>query len=157
MIRKNIIKASFASLLVVSMVACKKDNDSPNNNQSKASLLAKAAWRQTAQEFKAAAGDFVPDPEFADMETCEKDNLTLFKANKTFEETEGATKCDPTDPTVVESGTWELISNETKLRAVSGSDSYEATIETLNENTLRLVATGEILGQQVSYRFTFTH
>jgi hypothetical protein len=155
--RKNILKASLASLLLTSMVACKKDNDIKDNNMSKAALLSKAAWVQTAQEFKTGAGNYTADPEFADAETCEKDNLTVFKANKTYEENEGASKCDASDPTIVETGTWDLVANETELRFVTDAGSYEATIERLDGNTLQLVAEGEVLGEQVAYRFTFSH
>ena len=46
---------------------------------------------------------------------CDKDDLTIYSSDYTYKEDEGATKCDPSDPQISETGTWGLNSTKTMV------------------------------------------
>jgi len=56
-----------------------------------------------------------PASDLTPVNGCEKDNLTKFETDGTFETMEGATKCNPNDPQVITTGNWQFLNNETKL------------------------------------------
>jgi hypothetical protein len=83
---------------------------------------------------------------------CQKDDITVFKANMTYEENEGATKCDNDDPQVFDEGTWSFKDNETKIV----KDGIEITITQLDNTTLQVVA--PVPGSStITQRITLTH
>jgi PKD repeat protein len=47
------------------------------------------------------------------MDDCEKDDIWDFKMNNTYNNEEGATKCNSNDPTIIDSGSWTLSSDGT--------------------------------------------
>ena len=71
---------------------------------------------------------------------------------------EGDTKCDSGDPQT-SSGTWELLSNNTKLKAidpVTGTDATFSVIQ-LDNNALKVQDTTTYNSQPVVAVVTFTH
>lgn len=50
------------------------------------------------------------------MAECDKDNIFMYKADFTVTENEGATKCDPNNPDIKRSGTWEFSEDETRIK-----------------------------------------
>lgn len=106
--RVSLLTLSLISLLT--FTGCQKDDPPP---PTKTELISRN-WKATAMTavFPAPIGTV---DVFAQLEACEKDNIIKVKADGTYTVDEGATKCDPTDPQIVETGNWVFASNETKL------------------------------------------
>ncbi len=96
----------YAIACIVLISSCKKD-DEPKI--SKTELLA----GKTSKSWRQIAGKEDGEDYFSSYPTCYKDDLYVFNANKSFEWTEGATKCDPGDDQVIDTDTWTFKSNET--------------------------------------------
>lgn len=127
--------------LTLSLASCKKDAD-----KSKTELLTQSSWKQTNSE-TLIGGSWVSD--WSTVDACDKDDLTTFKTDKTYQLTEGASKCDPTDPDLIDTGTWSFNSDETAIIV----DGLSAPINALDNNTL--VVTSDFGG--TSYRSTYGH
>lgn len=136
----------FVSILIAgTFVSCKKDKKSATE------LLTEKTWRMVKSEFRENSDPYVD--EFPFMDACEQDNVVQFLENNTYVITEGATKCDPSDPDISDSGGWTFSQDETHIVI----DFQEAVINQLDKNTL--VITSEIMwGPDLeSTRVTFVH
>jgi hypothetical protein len=146
---KSMFLRLLAIIAVVGFISCKKTSE-----KSKTELLTQAGWKQTGGEMKAgAAGTWQADPNFTSMTACEKDNITVFKTDNTFEANEGATKCSPSDPQVIYTGVWAFQNNETTITVLGQS----AGIEQLTEQTLVITYSDTIGGTTYYYRETYSH
>jgi len=117
-------------LLVFVFVGCKKDSPA-----SKTSIIASKAWRVTS--FKFSVGSVVVLDYLQGMPACELDNVTKFATAGTYIIEEGATKCDPSDPNVYDTGNWKLESNETKFNL----DGELLDVVEISNNIIKLRAT----------------
>jgi hypothetical protein len=98
----------------------------------------------------------------ANMEACEKDNFTQFHTNMSFVVDQGATKCDPSDPQIDETGTWAFSNNESQLSLMTVEnatffDTAVFNIKTLNSNTMELTQSETYGGIVYSYNMVFKH
>lgn len=71
---------------------------------------------------------------FNQAKACSKDDILVFKADKTYEWNDGASKCKATDVQVYEKGTWEFNSSETEM-IWNKKDTYK--VLELGSSTLR--------------------
>ncbi len=96
---------------------------------------------------------------FATAQTYNKDNIIIFNSNGTFENNEGATKYDPSDPQIIDTGIWSLKNNDATLSTTSaGSTSAnEETIDQLDTNTLVLSSTDTSNGVVYYSRITLSY
>jgi hypothetical protein len=148
--RKNFLKIAAASILIISAGACSK-NDNGGGPSPKLQLITKAGWRVVNMEF-GNGSSWIQNPDWTNAPQCQKDDITVFKANMTYEENEGATKCDNDDPQVFDEGTWSFKDNETKIV----KDGIEITITQLDNTTLQVVA--PVPGSStITQRVTLTH
>jgi hypothetical protein len=113
----------------VFLSSCGGDDPKP---KTKTDLLSGVTWKMTRLKVGTLEGD---------PETCLTDDTYIYQADGVYKFSEGATKCDPADPSSI-NGTWEFKSNETKL-AVSQTEAgitltYNYTIVELTETKLRL-------------------
>lgn len=135
-------------LLTSVIVSCKKDKDEP---VSKTTLLTQKDWLAIKWEEKLNNDAYVDD--FPNWPVCDKDDHFVFRTNNTYEANEGPTKCDATDPQIIDSGSWAFTDNETKI--LIGSQSY--SIDQLDENTL-VFSFSEVVGTDTYYaKITFGH
>jgi len=108
-------KAAIIVLTVAVIAGCKKDDSAP----TKTDLLTSGSWRLTASHVDPAIdanGDGVVENDiFAVAPSCFRDNLITFKSDGTYVVDEGATKCDPSDPQIMESSNWKFTDNESKI------------------------------------------
>ncbi|MFM7672495.1 MAG: lipocalin family protein [Bacteroidota bacterium] len=122
---------SIALLAVLTFSACQKDDPAPPTNTD----LISRNWKITA-----STGTFPPLPTvdiYAQLQACEKDNILKMSNNGTYTLDEGATKCAPTDPQIVETGNWSFSNNETKLTVMGETFdilSLSATTMTLKQD-----------------------
>jgi hypothetical protein len=93
---------------------------------------------------------------YSTLASCEKDNITQFLTNQTYTITEGATKCNATDPQVLESGTWKFTNNEQNLELNSGSPT-SFTINSLTDNNLDISLVENIAGTNYTFTIGYSH
>lgn len=79
---------------------------------SKTQLLTASPWKLNSIILEMPG---YPPSDLTPTTSCEKDNLTQFDPDGTFEMTEGATRCNPSDPQVISSGNWQFLNNETRI------------------------------------------
>lgn len=119
-------KAALIILTVAVLAGCKKD-DNNNTSASKTQLLTASSWKLTSEYFDIALdinGDGRSENEVINaLPSCFTDNLMSFKADGTVTRDEGATKCYPSDPQVIETTNWKFADNETKI--MIGEPGYE--------------------------------
>lgn len=125
---------ALASVLMFSS-SCKKDDDDPSNTDKiTGKNFVMTAWT-IDPPVDAGTGPF--SDLFALLPACTKDDITIFNADGTMIDDEGATKCDPGDPQTDE-GTWSFVDNETKLSITFDNETQVMDIVELTENTLKL-------------------
>jgi hypothetical protein len=145
----KIIFSTVSFLIMVFFFSCKKDNDS----KSKTQLLTQKSWLISNAEERTGTEPWSQDAGWSSSPACEKDDVTVFKTNFTYETNEGATKCNTSDPQIINSGTWAFSDNETKLNL----DGDLLTIERLDETNLILTLSEVFLGTTYSFRITLRH
>jgi Lipocalin-like domain len=144
--KNNII--GIGSVLAITMMimigACKKENKVPSSQ-----LLVKN-WQQT--DLLASVGGSAYSSVFTTvLEACDRDDIWQFKADGTYSVAEGATKCNPSDPEIATTGTWQLIENDSKLIIDDISDVPQTfTITELTSTSLKLTGTETIQGNAVT-------
>jgi len=147
-----ILAAGFAAF-----TACEKDNDS--EPKSKTSLLTSDSWKMTTATVDPAIdwdgfGTMVTNI-FSQMPACSKDDIITFKSNGTYVNEEGPSKCDPSDPDVIDTGTWTFNSDESKIVINDGEGStMDANIVELTKTTMKITYD---LVLDVTYTFTETY
>ncbi len=138
--------------------ACKKDDDA--KPKSKTDMLASAAgkkWVMTAATFTFKAGSQTQIIDaLADVQNCDKDDVSIFFSNKKFEGREGATKCNTNDPDLTGEGTWTFNSAETQLTVIESGSSDTYDIKELTNNTLKAEQTATEDGVTGTLAVTFT-
>jgi hypothetical protein len=107
-------KTALVILTVAVTAAFRKDPE-----RSKTPLLTSGGW-MLISDFMDPAIDIDADGHTENeltkaLSQCEKDNLMIFRVDNTIAEDEGATKCDPSDPQLVSTGTWKFYDNESKI------------------------------------------
>ncbi|MEA3444121.1 MAG: lipocalin family protein [Bacteroidota bacterium] len=137
-----IIVAIATSLFVFS--SCNKDDDEPNKKE----MLTANSWKVTA--FTLDSLGFPILDIYQLMDDCNKDDLTIFNEDGTYESNEGPTKCNDADPQVIEEGTWTFNSDETQI--ITTSDTTQTMdIVTLNSSKLAISYTEEEEGVVYTY------
>lgn len=110
-------KLFFTILITITIFSCKESsnvNPTPTKKELFAGTSSKT-WKSTKAEAVNATGlkiDLV-----ATQPPCYVDNLLIIANNGTFEITEGATKCNTSDPSSILKANWSLSSDEKYLIA----------------------------------------
>lgn len=149
-----------ALAFVAAIGSCKKDeNNTPMPGKTKTAILTSNVWKQTARTISPSIdvnGTMVTDLYALDDE-CDKDDLYKFKADKTFTQEEGATKCDPSDPQVYATGTWTFNADETQLiLTYTGFGSSTSNILEVTETTAKLSQVSTSNGVEYTTTTTYT-
>ena len=136
--------ALFLAIGAVSFSSCGDDDDSggtPATNKTRTQLLIENSWRQTA--YTQTDGTQVTDL-FTGSLPCDADDLLKFNAanntanNGTYEYNEGASKCDPADPQVFDTGTWAFAGTDQLIVTDANGGVLNGTILELSDNTLKV-------------------
>jgi hypothetical protein len=132
--KQFVLLTTALAVFALTFSSCKKDSDnpSPTNNTpapapTKTQLLTANSWKATSMV--SMGFDFFPH-----MSACEKDNFLTIKADGTYIEDEGATKCDPTDPQT-SNGLWKFVNNQSAI-VLDGGDT--AIILALTAESMKL-------------------
>lgn len=92
--------------LLIGLASCQKSTP-----PTKTELISRA-WKYSS--FKATANGIMVDV-LQQMTACKKDDIIRFKSDKTLAQEEGATKCAPTDPQIISTGTWAFSADEKSM------------------------------------------
>lgn len=149
----NINRIACIGILVAFVIvsSCSKDE---KETVSKAQLIARN-WKQI--DLLASQAGLPPVSIFDTFfEPCNKDDIWQFKSDGTYIVVEGATKCSPTDPDTVSSGTWQLTDGETKIIIDDASEPAQTlNIVELTASSLKLSGTETINGAAVTATIVF--
>lgn len=130
-------------------VACSKEEQPVTVPVTRAQLLARS-WIQT-DLLAAIPGGSQSSVFTTVMTSCQRDNIWLFKSDGTYTITEGATKCNSTDPDTATSGTWQLTENDTKIIVDDVSQAPQTfTINELTSSSLKISGTQVVQGTSVN-------
>jgi len=133
---KNLKIFSIVALTTLVLFACKKE-DKPS-----ASQLLSRNWKQTDLILTVNGAS---QSVFSQLDACSTDDIYQFKSDGTLTISEGATKCNPTDPDVYASGTWQFQSNNTKLALNDNANGQQVfNVESLSATDLVLSDTTTI-------------
>ncbi len=143
-------------IFAFSFSACGDDSTEPSpSSNSNTDLLTSSAWIMTAGKIEPPIVIF--GTEFSDlyatMEDCDRDDQTIFNADFTGSEDEGATKCDPDDPQS-EAFNWAWGANESQL--VYDSTTFDIKSLTTTELKLESVIDGKEFGDTTGAVFKLT-
>jgi len=141
---KLAINLSIFTFLLFVFSSCNKEKV-----KSKTDLLTQKAWK--IQKLETKEGNNPWEDDFPTWDACSKDDRYVFRANNTYEFNEGLTKCDPSDPQIIDTGTWSFTNNETKLLI----DGDEFTIVSLTDSNLILSSQETIQGITFQVKITF--
>ena len=96
---KHLFTTTALLLILVLLYSCKKDDNKPT-------ITIVGKWKQVSGTYSPAY--FGETDYFTSYNVCEKDDIIEFKANNTFEASEGATKCDASDPQIYQTGDYQV-------------------------------------------------
>lgn len=149
---KNYLK-SLLFILLTSILACKKDN--PPSSSNRIMLLTQKEWVVTATRLQKNNDPWKDD--LSVLLPCERDNRMLFDKNGTYDILEGPTKCNTSDPNIIEENElWALIQNESKI-TMSHNGGWELTIVLLDKNTFKILHEYVQNGNSYKEETTLTH
>lgn len=128
--------------LVLFASSCKKEKTTTE-------LLQAGAWKMTAGV--ATNGATTVDFYTTTMQACEKDDLYTFKTDNTLFVSEGASKCNTTDPDTYTYGTYTVAGDSITLNDSSSTISLK--IVSIDASQLKLSMTS---GSTVT-NYTYSH
>jgi hypothetical protein len=148
-------KLNFLILIAVSfifIVACQKED-----KMDKKEILSAHSWKISGLKVDPAVnfGGIPISNLYVWMPACQKDNLLFLNDDGSYQFTEGATKCDETDPQIFEQGTWSLSEDESKLFTTSDSTSLEYAIESISTSEIKGSYTLNVNGVVYNYSVIF--
>ncbi len=163
---KTIVSKRFSISILASLLllmSCNKDDDGGGNTPpptvNKTQLLTAKNWRITAHNVDPAIDIDNNGTQENNLlpfyAACDLDDIRKFNTNGSYTFEEGATKCDPNNPQVYQTGTWLWNSDNTRLITTASSNvSVDALVPTLNATTMVLVTT--VVSNGVTYTETIT-
>jgi hypothetical protein len=154
---KYISMLALVSLMLNSSCSKDDDDDSPPAPPTKSQLLVAVDWQVTALTVDpplviqggAPITNLIPI-----IPACSLDDIFNYNADGTYSFEEGLTKCDPNDPQVYESGTWQWNSDQTRLVQNNGGETTDVLVTSLTATEMKWEETQ--VEQGVTYTFTYT-
>jgi Lipocalin-like domain len=135
----NLLKLSCFIAIAFTLQACSKKDEQPqsSNLTDKEKLMVKS-WRLASITLSSTITGTIDI--YSQLENCNKDDIAIFNADRTYYSDEGPTKCNSQDPQLQLLGKWKIINNGTQLETTeTGSNSAEvSTIVSLTANEMVL-------------------
>lgn len=129
---KTIVFKLLPLMVVLAMASCKKDDPTTIELLTHADGWIFVSATVDPPIVDPFTGTSITDF-YAQMDACDKDNITIFQDNGTVIFDEGATKCDPNDPQTT-TGTWALSADETTITL----DGESWNIESITKSSMRI-------------------
>ncbi|MEJ1929326.1 DUF5004 domain-containing protein [Nostoc sp. NIES-2111] len=148
----TLLAVLFSAVLFIG--GCKKKDD-----PSRKELIART-WKLTAQTSDPSlplGGSQLTDV-YSQLRTCFKDNTYIFESSGSYRSEEGASKCNDSDPVIVESGTWTLSSDEKTLSVTTanGNSRTEYTIVSISSSEMKATYIFNLQGSTLNYKQSVT-
>lgn len=154
-------KAALIILTGAIMAGCQKDDNNNSTGATKTELLTSGNWKITSDYYDPAVdynGDGQVENEVISFySACDKDDLLIFKTNGTLTLDEGASKCDPSDPQVIQSSNWKFSSNETVIVVGPAGSEQSIQLLELSSTTLKIKVVFTELGVTYSETMIYSH
>ena len=156
---KNLIP--LLSALLLFCAACKKE-ESKQHVKTKKEILTSGKWKVTSSKaLIQSPGSPAQHDLFASIPPCQQDNLYVFNSEGTGTIDEGETKCNPDDPQSTNTGNWQLLDYDKKLRMRVKFDILDAEITSdvleLNDLSMVLKYDTTYLSYPTTITTTFSH
>lgn len=140
----------FAFALLLFFSQCKKDEDNTSSNtpaKNNIELLTNNSnkdWKLVSTLFN---GNQV-------LQVCETDNTYTFYADGRFVLDFGINKCSSSE-TQNEQRTWTFTNNETSMRWITKSDTFDVSIDSLTTSKLKVTQNTTYMGNPIQFILTF--
>lgn len=140
---------------IVLMASCSKKDDNTNTNPGQPTIV--GSWKVTGlvSNVPLTVGGQSTTEFFQFYPACAKDNMLVFKSDKSYEANEGATKCDPNDPQVTDTGNWTVDGTKLEIKSRTAS-SISATLVQLDNTTLKFSFDADFNGTPYVATYTYT-
>ncbi|MBK8502717.1 MAG: hypothetical protein IPL46_11140 [Saprospiraceae bacterium] len=141
-------------LLIMSILllasSCRKDNEDAIDRSK---MLTEGAWQINALTIEPAIDWFgtTVTNVYAQLPSCVKDNLTIFKTNGVVNYDEGSSKCDPNEPQTT-TGTWAFNVDQTILSMTSEGETESWNLSVLDSRNIK--ADYQLQEGGINYTFT---
>jgi len=141
---------------IIGLSSCKKEEE-----LTKPELLCRAPWVLSASiieppYFFEEVGSITDY--YAVLASCRKDDLWNFNENGSYTIEDGPNKCNITDPSILESGTWTLSSNATAIVIENYYYYVEYEILELTKHTFKTsYVFSDTLSNIYNWTETYTH
>jgi hypothetical protein len=149
------IKLKFLPLVAITAIlltSCYKGD----SEKTRKELLTQGGWVLQAKLTKAgAAADFTDVT--STVSTCKKDDVLSYNTTGQYAKSEGASKCNTSDPDLIAVGTWEFLNSESELKVTTSSSTITYKIEGIAQNSLILVEVDSSGIIVVSNKYIFIH
>ena len=121
--KKQLFFAAAITICIGLLSSCHKHE----NEDKPKTIIGK--WKQLSGRYSPAY--FNETDYFSSYESCEKDDIIEFKTGGSFEYSEGATKCDASDPQIFLTGTYSVNSDLTSITINGEASAIELTSSSL--------------------------
>jgi len=143
--KKNLSAISLLLFLILISWSCKKPDPTPVGINSE--LISKT-WKLTDITVNGVTS-------FSTLPSCTTDDLFIYTKAGKYTHDEGATKCDSSDPQIVETATWSLQQNLLKYDYPDGT-SEAFVISQVTATTLKFNYTVNVGGNSAPIVVTYT-
>ncbi|MDP1844391.1 MAG: hypothetical protein Q8K64_13315 [Sediminibacterium sp.] len=154
------MKQLIAFTAILFLYGCSKSSEggSTSSSVNKTTLLTSKEWILTIQQSKKVSETTWTDT-YSQLDNCSKDDRLVFKVSGVYEANEGSTKCNLSDPFIYQTGTWRFAQNESILiiTETGSTVTQDATIETLDANSLIITYVERVLGTEYITRQGYKH
>ncbi len=148
--KKSFLYLTLLAIVALSFGACKKDDDDKSNREQ----LVDKNWKLAALTANPAinfGGTLHPDI-YAQLQACDKDDLTIFKTDGVINFDDSAIRCSSVAPQIV-LGVWTLNADETVIAV----DGVNWTIVDLTDSQLKVTYAADPTGSGVNSTITATY
>lgn len=149
--------AMFAIAASLSLTSCDKDDDE-EPAPTRSELLVAKQWKMTVLNVEPALdidGNGTQENNLIPyVGACTLDDFWAFQSSGNYTSEEGASKCDPNDPQIIESGQWLWNSDQSRLVMNANSETFEARVVSISSG--QMIWEYTLVNNGVTYTFTQT-
>lgn len=144
----------------LTLTDCSKSSDpAPAAQPSRTDLLTAHNWRLSAGTYVVTENGATTTTDlYARLDACAKDNFSKYNVDHSSFQDGGVIKCSPTEPQVLTTSTWALLTNDTELSVTangSGATTYIYKITALTTTTLSILLTTTSQGKTDELSYTY--
>ncbi len=145
------------SAMILSMTACEEGEDLLTPPTAK-ERLADGPWVYTAHTIEPGMiqGNYVITDLYAQLDSCDQDDIYAFSSTGTFTLEQGEKSCIANVNQIIDNGTWEIDEDETEL-SLDFSNSDDATYQISDLTKRQLVLLKKYTDNGINFTETLTY